>query len=67
MLGFFLESQAKEMGPEWSCIASAELIIKSHKKDVQDFSKKISHNFNQSANDWGYHDFHAFEVERSIE
>ena len=67
MLGFFLESQAEEMGPEWSCIASAELIIKSHKKDGQNFSKKISHNFNESEDDWGYPDFHAIEVQHSIE
>lgn len=61
-LGLFLQSQAKEMDPEWSCIASVELIIKSNKTDVNDFSAKYSHHFSQIEDECGYPRFKTLKV-----
>ena len=50
------------MDPEWSCIASVELIIKSNKTDVNDFSAKYSHHFSQIEDECGYPRFKTLKV-----
>jgi hypothetical protein len=59
-LGFFLECNGESNSTTWSCQASAELRVLSHKKD--DFSKKISNKwFCTKESTWGFRPFMSLD------
>ena len=51
-MGYFLQCNGESESSSWSCQASAELKVRSHK--AKDFSRKISHLFYAKENDWGF-------------
>ena len=63
-LGFFLQCQGKnsDSDPEWTCTARAELKIKSHKRNIADFWRRIEHKFHPQENDWGFRQMMTLEV-----
>ena len=69
-LGFFLRCRGKETekprkraNKQWSCVASADLIIKSCKAGVDGFTRKIEHEFKPSPDDdWGFTQFMELRV-----
>jgi hypothetical protein len=42
---------------EWICIAKAKMRVCSQMIGVEDFQRKITHNFTALENDWGYAEF----------
>lgn len=52
-MGYFLQCNGESESASWSCQASAELRVRSHKENG-DFVRKISHLFYAKENDWGF-------------
>lgn len=49
---------------KWNCTAKAEFVIKSHKVNVRDFSRRMEpgHTFHAAGDDWGFPKFMQLEV-----
>lgn len=58
-LGFFLQCDGGDL-PNWSIFAASELRLLSFNDD-EPYAKRIRHNFNAKANDWGFQNFIDFE------
>uniref|UniRef100_F1KSM5 Ubiquitin carboxyl-terminal hydrolase 7 n=1 Tax=Ascaris suum TaxID=6253 RepID=F1KSM5_ASCSU len=60
-LGFFVECCKHLHSETWSCKASAELRLKSQKKGVEDFVRRIDHVYTARENDWGYSSYATWD------
>lgn len=60
-LGFFLQCNADDNSPNWTCHATGVLKIVSFDHNVIPFCRQMDHWFNSKANDWGFGRFIAWD------